>query len=163
MGSLPRHPPAATTEDPKMLATNGSNLRRSLVSPRPARRAARVLVVEDDPEMRHWVAEALTEEGFETSTAADALTGVMSLLSDGADVVVTDWRMPGYDGLRLLESARRICPATRIVFVTAYPEPGLHAKIREQGAFSLLEKPFRRDELILHVHSALRVGEAEPM
>lgn len=146
-----------------MLATNGSNVKRSPVSPRPARRPARILVVEDDPEMRHWLAESLAEEGFETTTAGDALTGMMSLLAEGADLLVTDWRMPGYDGLRLLESARRVSPGTRIVFVTAYPEPGLHAKIRERGASSLLEKPFRQSELLLHVRSALGTGLAEPM
>lgn len=145
-----------------MLATPGPRTRRSPVSPRTTRQPARILVVEDDAEMRDWMVEMLEEEGFETLSAPEALSGVMTVLADGADLVVTDWRMPGYDGLRLLQSMRRIAPRVPVVFVTAYARPGFHEQIRAQGAFSLLEKPFRRDDLLLHVKTALQFGGTEP-
>jgi DNA-binding response OmpR family regulator len=121
-----------------------------------ARHASRILVVEDDPELRRLVTETLEEEGFQTHGAPDALTGIISLLSDGADVVLTEWKMPGFDGLRLLESTRRLAPGTPVVLVTAYAEPALREIIRQCGEVSLLQKPFRRDELVFHVERALR-------
>ena len=122
------------------------------------RRAPRVLVVEDDDEMRRWVAEVLEEGGFAVVTAPDALTAVMSLLAHGADVVVTDWKMPGFDGLRLMESMRAIAPRTPVILVTAYAEAGMHEKIRDHGGFGFLEKPFRGHDLVFQVKSALRSG-----
>lgn len=123
-----------------------------------ARHNSRILVVEDDLELRRWMKETLEEEGFRLQDAPDALTGIISLLTDGADVVVTDWKLPGYDGLRLLESAHKLAPGTPVVLMTAFPEPGFRDIVRRRGAFSLLEKPFRREELILHVTRALRLA-----
>ena len=105
-------------------------------------RPARVLVVEDDDDMRFFLKELLDEEGFETLSAEDALTGLMTILAEGADVVVTDWKMPAYDGMRLLESCRRVAPETPVVLVTGHAERGLAERVRELGGFSILLKPF---------------------
>lgn len=145
-----------------MIATPHPKTRRSTVSPRCVRRAARVLVVEDDAEMRQWVAEMLEEEGFETNPVPDGLTAIVSLLAEGADAVVTDWRMPGFDGLRLLESTRRLAPAIPVILLTAYAEPGLAEWVCDHGAYGLLEKPFRRDELLRQVKGALASAEFGP-
>ena len=126
-------------------------------SGRPAH-VRRILVVEDDDELRLWVAQILEESGYETISAPDVLSGIMALLHAAFDVVVTDWKMPGLDGMHLLHSIARLTPVTPVVFVTAYAEPKLREKIRQEGAFSLLEKPFRREQLLLHVSSALEAG-----
>ena len=102
-----------------MIATPQQMARRTSPIPASSDGAIRVLIVEDDAEMLRWVAEVLGEEGFQTVTAPDAFSAIISLLADRVDVLVTDWRMPGYDGLRLLESARRLAPDTPVVFVTA--------------------------------------------
>lgn len=141
-----------------MIATPHPKTRRLTVSPRIVRRTARVLVVEDDLDMRHWIVEILEDEGFEAVAVPDALTALISLMAEGADVVVTDWKMPGFDGLRLLESMRRFAPRTPVIFVTAYADRGLREKVHAQGAFSLLQKPFRRDDLLLNVRNALVYG-----
>ena len=61
--------------------------------------------------------------------------------------------------LSLLESVRRLAPDVPVVFATAYAEPGLRQQVLKRGAFSLLEKPFHRDELLVHVRSALRAAK----
>src|SRR5262249_8092694 len=68
-------------------------------SPRPG-----VILVEDDPEMRLFLSEMLEEEGYEVRAAADSLSGLCLQLRQPADVVVTDWKMPDMDGLKLLQA-----------------------------------------------------------
>ncbi|HEX4824733.1 MAG TPA: response regulator [Candidatus Polarisedimenticolaceae bacterium] len=121
------------------------------VAPRP--HSARVLVVEDDEAMREWLGELIDEEGFEAVTAPDALTGMLLLLAEGADIVVTDWRMPIYDGLRLLESCRRLKPRLPVVMLTGYADPWLEDRVRRLGGI-LLTKPFDPADLIAQVRRA---------
>jgi len=124
---------------------------------------ARVIVVEDDPEMRLWVEEILSDEGYRVRTAPDALSSLMFQLREPADVVITDWKMPGMDGLRLLEALHRCSPGLPVIIVTAYPEDELVRRVQEEGAFSCITKPFRRAQLLAHVQGALhcaRLGRA---
>lgn len=116
---------------------------------------ARVIVVEDDPEMRSWVEEILREEGYQVRAVPDALSSLMHQLREPADIVVTDWKMPGMDGLRLLEALHRCSPDLPVILVTAYPEDELVRRVQEEGAFSCITKPFRRAQLLAHVQGAL--------
>jgi len=116
---------------------------------------ARVIVVEDDPEMRSWVEEILKEEGYQVRAVPDALSSLMYQLREPADVVVTDWKMPDMDGLRLLEALHRCSPDLPVIMVTAYPEDELVRRVQEEGAFSCITKPFRRAQLLAHVQGAL--------
>ena len=114
-----------------------------------------VLVVEDDKYMRNWVEETLREQGFQTVGVGDAMSGVAAILAGSVDAVVTDWRMPGYDGLSFLQSARSLVPGMPVVFTTAYADSVLHQQVRRYGAYCLLEKPFRGADLVRHVRGAL--------
>ena len=121
------------------------------LAPRPF--PTRVLIVDDDEAMRGLLAELIGEEGFEAITAPDALTGLLIVLAEGVDIVVTDWRMPGYDGLRLLASCRQLKPHLPVVLITGSAEPGLGERVRRLGG-TLLEKPFHPQELLAHVRRA---------
>ena len=119
------------------------------------RRLKRVIVVEDDTEMRAWLAESLRDAGFEVRSAGDSLTALCLQLRVPADAVVTDWKMPDMDGLALLAALRRCTPDLPVIVVTAYPEEDLIRQVQELGAFSCLPKPFRRAQLLAHVQGAL--------
>src|SRR5262249_4780856 len=121
-----------------------------------SRPGARVLVVEDDDEMRSLVAELLTEQGYRVTAEPDTLSGLIHLLSDGADVLVVDWKMPDLDGLELLGTVRRCFPDVPVVFVSAFATPELYYRAMQEGAFSFLAKPFRRDELVAEIEGALQ-------
>jgi CheY-like chemotaxis protein len=119
-------------------------------APRP-----NVILVEDDPEMRLFLTEMLQEEGYDVRAASDSLSGLCLQLRQPADVVVTDWKMPDMDGLRLLQALKRCNPELPVVMVTAYPEEELVRRVQEEGAFSCLAKPFRRAQLLAHLQGAL--------
>lgn len=140
-----------------------------IVGLRPAPRP-NVILVEDDPEMRLFLSEMLQEEGYDVRAAGDSLSGLCLQLRQPADVVVTDWKMPDMDGLKLLQALKRCNPDLPVVVVTAYPEEDLVRRVQEEGAFSCLAKPFRRAQLLAHLQGALlcarlssehRVGDPE--
>jgi CheY-like chemotaxis protein len=157
MTTSPAWKPVPEEEDPMItgIEPHPADAPSHALFPLPQTARARVLVVEDDDEMRSLVEEILREEGYRTIGVPDTLSALMRLFADGADIVVTDWKMPTMDGLELLSSIRRCLPDLPVVFVTAYADPGLRLRAMAAGASSFLPKPFDRNELLAHIKAAL--------
>jgi DNA-binding response OmpR family regulator len=110
----------------------------------------RVLLAEDDNEMRRMLATALRRDGYEVEEARDGcelLARVRSSLlstDDGAPVelVVSDVRMPGWSGLEVLEKLREEDWAVPVILITAFGDEETRRKAREYGATLVLDKPF---------------------
>jgi CheY-like chemotaxis protein len=111
---------------------------------------ARVLLAEDDEEMRSMLAEALRREGYavvEARNGDELLARVRSSVlstDDGApvDLVVSDIRMPGCSGLEVLEKLRDEDWAVPVILITAFGDEETHRKARSLGATLVLDKPF---------------------
>ena len=128
--------------------------RESLAAPiRAADR--RILVVEDDDEMREMVSEFLKEEGYRVFAEPDTLSGLIRLLGEGADAIVVDWKMPDLDGFELLGTVARCYPEQPVIFMTAYASMDVRIRAMEAGAFAFLPKPFRRVDLLAEIERAL--------
>ncbi|WP_437575472.1 response regulator [Sorangium sp. So ce887] len=120
----------------------------------------RVLLAEDDRELRLLLATALRRDGYEVLEARDAnhlleLMGAALVSGNGApvDVVVSDIRMPGRSGLELLAGLRRDDWATPVVLITAFGDPETHAEAYRLGADAVLDKPLDIDDLRIVVHT----------
>jgi two-component system response regulator AtoC len=101
---------------------------------------ARILVAEDDPSTRELLQRILEEQGHEVICAEDGLAA-LARLEQAFDLVVTDLRMPGADGMQVLQFARRRWPQLPVVVLTAFGSiPGAVDAIR-LGAFDYLSKP----------------------
>lgn len=129
-------------------------------SAHPVAAPIRVLLAEDDRELRLLLATALRRDGYEVLEARDAnhlleLMGDALLSSSGApvDVVVSDIRMPGRSGLELLAGLRRDDRATPVVLITAFGDPETHAEAYRLGADAVLDKPLDIDDLRIVVHT----------
>jgi len=122
----------------------------------------RILVVEDDDDLLSMVVEFLHEEGFDVTGRADTVSGLVRLMTVGADVLVLDWKMSGLDGFDLLTTLRRCYPDVPVIFTTAYATPEIGSRALASGAFSFLPKPFRREELMSHVRGAIRFSGSGP-
>ncbi len=121
----------------------------------------RVVIVDDEERMAGVVAAALGRAGYECVQCASGDAALAALEERPADVVVTDWKMPGMDGLTLLRSLRARWPATPVVLLTAYGSvPSAVAAMRE-GAFDFVTKPFDNDELRALVARALDLTRLE--
>lgn len=118
-------------------------------------RRARILVVEDDAEMRAYLGEELSDEGYEVEGAPNAIEGLMSVMHDPPDVIVLDWKMPFLDGFEFLGSVTRCMPNTPVIFVTAYGRREISLKATSRGAFAFLPKPFPISRLLEEIASAI--------
>jgi two-component system, NtrC family, response regulator AtoC len=107
-----------------------------------------VLVVDDDASLRHTVAEVLAAHGYRALPCAGAEEALERLQAEGADVVVTDLRMPGMKGEALLEVVRRTFPAVPVIAVTAFGSVSQAMELTRAGAADYLEKPFRTQALL---------------
>jgi len=111
---------------------------------------ARVLVAEDDDDMRQLVVRALRDEGFyveEVRSGWELLEYVGSCILDGRgepplDLIVSDVRMHGVTGLDVLAGLRETDWATPVILLTAFGDAELHAEARRLGALAVFDKPF---------------------
>ena len=120
----------------------------------------RVLVAEDDQSMRTILCFTLEREGFEVEAVGRGDEAIARLTDTTAgeapfDLVVTDVKMPGADGLEVLRAARAAHPRIQVVVVTAFGSVEHAIDAMALGAADYITKPFRQDELKARVHQAL--------
>jgi CheY-like chemotaxis protein len=118
----------------------------------------RILVVDDNPEIREYIAKLASREGFVVDTAGDGEEGWRSVCSMGYELVITDHQMPKLTGLSLIRRLREVSiNAPCILISSSPPEPELAiAKLIDPGA--VMTKPFKPRDLMETVYSLLRSG-----
>jgi DNA-binding NtrC family response regulator len=119
---------------------------------------ARILVVEDQPALRRSMAMALRDAWGHADEEAAGDTAVRRLADpdrEPYDVVVTDLRLPGADGLAVLDAARARDERTRVLLLTGFASVDLAVRAMRAGAFDFLEKPLDVDQIDLRVGRAL--------
>ncbi len=114
-----------------------------------------VIVVDDDDDVRSAVGRELEERGFEVRVAS-SVEGALALIeAEPPEVLLTDLRMAGQDGIDLLRQARLRAPHTRTVLMSAYATARDHQHAVADGAVRVLCKPFTPDELIEAIQQAV--------
>jgi len=119
----------------------------------------RVLVVDDDAANRLAVRTILAGAGFEVSETGDAFTALDAIDRESPHAVLLDIKMPGMDGLGLLENLRKRDVNVPVVVLTGHGDEFTAASCLQAGADAFLDKPPKRDELLLHVKNAVARGK----
>ncbi len=114
-----------------------------------------ILIVDDEQVVRDSLVHWFTEEGYEVEAAASAPEALSRLASRELDLVIADIRMPGMDGLELLEKIRSEQLDTSVIIMTGYASVEGAVRALKQGAFDYVTKPFDPDELSVAVRNAL--------
>jgi two-component system response regulator HydG len=114
----------------------------------------RVLVVDDDRDMCSVVVDGLADRGYE-AVGVSSSTEALGKLGEPFDVVVTDLRMPGVDGLELVAQSRKIAPTRPVIVMTAFSAVDTAVESIRRGAYHYLTKPFKLDELELFIGRAI--------
>jgi DNA-binding NtrC family response regulator len=118
---------------------------------------ATILIVEDEAKMRRLLELNLADDGFQTLSAGDAETG-LKLLQDGpVDLVLTDLKLPGMNGLDFLAAVKRFQSALPVVVMTAFGSVETAVEAMKAGASDYVLKPFSLDEMRMVVHKELDV------
>lgn len=125
-----------------------------------ANQPPRILVVDDDAEMRALLLDVLRNEGYDVAEVQDGPEAVLALRSREFDVILMDKNMPGPSGLDLLPGLRRIRPLSRVIMMTAFGDVPSYVEAVEKGAVEYLFKPFRMEEMKAAVQKALALDPA---
>jgi DNA-binding NtrC family response regulator len=120
---------------------------------------ARILVVDDEEAMRSGLMEILHEEGHQTREASNGKEAMEKLRGELIDLVCSDLRMPGMDGLELLAQIKSESPETEVILITGYASISSAVEAVKLGAHDYLSKPFEIDEVRLTVERALEKKE----
>jgi len=115
----------------------------------------RILVVDDVPDTREVLSRNLFLEGYEVMAASSAGEAMGILGTKDVDLVVTDLKMPGADGMSLARQVKALQPAVAVVIITGYPAGEAEMALLAQGVDGFLTKPFTDVELLSVVRSAL--------
>jgi two-component system, NtrC family, response regulator AtoC len=124
-------------------------------------KAARILVVDDEANMRLVLKTMLKKEGYEVATAADGLEALRILKEERIAAVATDLRMPGLDGMGLLDRIMAEDPSLPVIMMTAYGTVANAVDALKKGAFDYLTKPFDRDELKSVIGRAVKTRQLD--
>src|SRR6186713_2472286 len=114
-----------------------------------------LLLVEDETPLRETLAERLAEHGFEVAQADSGEQAIEQLAEFAFDIVITDLRLPGLDGTRVLEAALLRYPDIVGIIVTGYGTVKDAVEAIKRGATDFVTKPFQFDELLHALNSAL--------
>lgn len=116
---------------------------------------ARILIVDDEPQLRVSLARALSLEGHETGDATDGRLGLAALDGGGYDLAIVDLSMPGMDGTEMLRRLVERGDKTPVIILTAHGTVERAVMALRNGAVDFLEKPPARDRLVHAVERAL--------
>jgi len=121
----------------------------------------KILVIDDDESLRRVLEYNLAQEGYAVLTASSGEQGLDLLKKEGADLVVTDVRMAGMDGLQVLAEVRKVDLNIQVIILTAFGTIEMAVEAMKAGAFHYISKPFNRDELKLTIKKALQLKALE--
>jgi DNA-binding NtrC family response regulator len=112
---------------------------------------AQILIADDEPKLGKLLVEALTTAGHQVTHVPGGAAALDQLTVHPPDIVLTDLRMPGIDGMKVLEEAKKRSPSTDVVIMTAHATAANAVEAMKLGAIDYLIKPFAMDELRLRI------------
>lgn len=120
---------------------------------------ARILLAEDDEIMRITLFDRLTSEGWDVDQAVDGKEALVSIKRNSYQLVISDIRMPGLDGVSLMNKIKEQSPETNVILMTAYGGVEDAVSCLKKGAADYIMKPFDMDDLIIRVKRFLEIQQ----
>ncbi|MCP4114008.1 MAG: sigma-54-dependent Fis family transcriptional regulator [Desulfobacteraceae bacterium] len=111
----------------------------------------KILLIEDEPSMRVGVSHALESADYKVTACESGNEGFSRLQKEHFDLIITDVRLPGMNGMEILAKAKELRPETGIILMTGFPEIDTAVSAIKKGAFDYIGKPFLDDTLLITV------------
>lgn len=117
--------------------------------------ANKIMIVDNEEGLCRMMAAVLQDEGYAVRTFTDPLEAVELFRPGTWDLVISDIKMPGIDGLEVLQRIKAAEPTIPVIMITAFATVEMSIQALRQGAYDMLTKPFEPDELLFRVRNAL--------
>lgn len=116
---------------------------------------ARILIIDDDPDICLLLEKYFSKKGFEATTASNGAGAIEQLKKNRSDVVLCDFKLPDYNGIEILQKIKIIDSSIQVIIITGYSEVRIAVDALKKGAFEYVTKPLYPDEILLTVNNAL--------
>lgn len=116
-----------------------------------------ILIVDDEKHYPMILAEVLQEEGYAYFTASSGVEALDIFENEFVDLVLTDVKMPGMDGIELLSRIKEVNPDAPVIVMTAYGSVEKAVEAMQEGAYTFITKPFENETLLTHISKALDI------
>ncbi|HYA88795.1 MAG TPA: sigma-54 dependent transcriptional regulator [Nitrospirota bacterium] len=116
---------------------------------------SKILVVDDEQSMRDFLAIMLKKEGHDVVTAENGTSALKAVQSEIFDLVISDIKMSGMDGIDVLKTTKEVSPETIVIMITAFATTETAIEAMKLGAYDYIIKPFKVDELKLIINNSL--------
>lgn len=110
-------------------------------------RKIRVIVIDDEPIVGKRLKSMLQRRGYEVEAFTDGETALNALAEQRRDIVITDLKMRGIDGMKILETVQKEYPDTKVIIITGVGKWLTATEAFEKGAFDFIVKPFQFEDL----------------
>lgn len=107
----------------------------------------KLLVIDDEPIVGKRLKQAFMKMGIEVETFTDPIEAMNAIKQKSFDIVVTDLKMEGMDGMTILERVQRLNPKAKVIIITGYAQVDTASEAFRKGVFDFIPKPFRLEEL----------------
>ncbi|MDI6762175.1 MAG: sigma-54 dependent transcriptional regulator [Thermodesulfobacteriota bacterium] len=115
----------------------------------------KILLIDDSPEILDNLSEYLTSEGYDITTTSDGTSGISMIEKKFYDIILTDMKMPGADGMEVLKFMKEHSPESICIILTGYGTIKNAVEAIKSGAFDYLTKPVKMDEIVITLNRAL--------
>ena len=123
--------------------------------------AEKILVVDDEQSMTQFLGIVLRKEGYQVTTVNSGRDALEKIRMEPFDIVISDIKMPGMDGIQLLQGIKKHDPNIPVVLMTAYASQQSAIDAVNMGAFQYLLKNAKNDEIRLAVRNALEIRKVK--
>jgi DNA-binding NtrC family response regulator len=119
--------------------------------------AEKILIVDDEPDMLKLLSMIIREKSpYEVTTTNNPVEAIELVKKGGFDLVISDLKMPGLDGIEIIEAVKRLDEDTPVVIITAYGTVESASEAMLKGGFDFITKPFRKEQILFTIDKALK-------
>ena len=118
----------------------------------------RILIVEDNKDMSFLLSTILKEEGFSVINVGNGVRAIQEAEKEVPDLVLLDMRLPGMNGIEILQKLRAIDPEILVIMITAFADVKEAVQTMKLGAYDYITKPFDNEDLLFSIRKALQTG-----
>jgi DNA-binding NtrC family response regulator len=117
----------------------------------------KILIVDDEPDMLKLLSMTIQRKTpYQVTTTNNPVEALELVKGCGFDLIISDLKMPGLDGIELLDAVKRLDPDTPVIMMTAYGTIESASEAMEKGGFDFITKPFRIEQILFTIDRAMK-------